>query len=228
MAKNKDYGLGRIHAHDERDKLFLVRELLPADIKITHKAWNASGYWGNQLNTPMCVGFSLCHWLEDGPITHGGIPPIIAPEKIYRGAQDNDEWKGHDYEGTSVRGGAKWLQTEGYIKEYRWAFTKEDFVDTLLTMGPVVFGINWYEAMFEPDSKGFIKIGGDIAGGHAIKADAVNVSKQWVRLKQSWGRDWGKNGFCYISFDDIERLLSEQGECMIAIENEDSFINTDV
>lgn len=217
--KSSEHGLGRIHVPDERDKNFPLRQLLPTEIKITHKAWYSNAWWGDQLDTPMCVGYSLAAWVEDGPIGHSGIPPIVKPEDIYNNAQKLDEFPGEDYDGTTVRAGAKYLQSIGYIQSYHWGANLQDAIDALLTLGPVVIGINWYEQMFDVNSKGFIKIGGDIAGGHAIKADAINVTDKWIRLKNSWGRNWGHVGYCYISFDDFARLISEDGECLLAIEN---------
>lgn len=221
MVKN-NHGLGRIHKPDERDKNFLIRSILPKEIPITRKYWYANGWWGNQLNTPMCVGYSWAHWVEDGPIGHPGAAPVIPPRIIYDEAQKLDEWEGNDYDGTSVRAGAKYLQSLGYIKEYRWAWDVQTLVDALLTLGPVVIGINWYNNMFEPNRDAIIKIGGGIAGGHAILVDGVSKTKQLFRLKNSWGRDWGNNGFAYISFDDMERLISEDGEVAIAVEAEPS------
>lgn len=218
MDKNK--GLGRLHKPDERDKRYLIRDILPKQIPITHKAWYANGWWGNQQDTPMCVGYSLAHWIEDGPVGHIGSAPIVHPDDIYYNAQKLDEWDGEDYEGTSVRGGAKYLKSIDFIKEYRWAFNLQDTIDTLLTVGPVVVGTNWYYGMFDPDRDYTVHLVGRVAGGHAYVLDAVNTNKKRFRIKNSWGRDWGHNGFAYIHFDDMERLLNEDGECMIAIENE--------
>jgi C1A family cysteine protease len=31
-------------------------------------------------------------------------------------------------------------------------------------------------------------------------------------LKQSWGREWGKRGHAYLPFEDLERLIAEDGD----------------
>lgn len=213
-------GLGRLPSKDERDKLFPIRALLQKVTPTvrTSKYWYANGFWGNQGDTSECVGYSLTHWLEDGPCTQKGVCPIVPPADVYSVAQDLDEWDGKDYDGTSVRGGAKALQQLGFISAYHWTDDLPTMIDTLLNLSPLVIGINWYDQMFYPDSKGIIKVGGEMAGGHAIKVDGVDTVKKLFRLKNSWGRDWGKKGFCYLSFDDMERLVKEDGEVMVATE----------
>jgi hypothetical protein len=134
---------------------------------------------------------------------------------VYGEAKEIDEWYGEDYEGTSVLAGAKVLKNRGLISEYRWCFSMEDVLRTISYHGPVVLGINWYEGMFTPDLSGYIRPTGGYAGGHCLLARGVNVRKERVLLKNSWGRSWGRWGGCYISFDDLGQLLSESGEACV-------------
>ncbi len=212
---------GRIEAPDSRDRAFMMSAVIPEAPQRTSRYWNSSGWWGNQGPHPYCVGFSWAHWVEDGPVTHKGMAPVVPPEEIYSEAQKIDEWPGEDYEGTSVRAGAKYLQSKGTISEYRWAWDVQTIADAILTKGPVVVGTNWYYDMFEPDEKGIIKVGGQIVGGHAYLLNGVNTKKQLFRIKNSWGRNWGKKGHAYISFDDMAQLIAAQGEACLAIEHAD-------
>jgi len=136
---------------------------------------------------------------------------------VYRDAQVVDEWPGENYNGTSVRAGAKVLADRGHIGEYRWAWDLETVVRALLDVGPVVVGTNWYSGMFEPN-QGIIDISGTVAGGHAYLLNGVNRNKGMIRLKNSWGRDWGSRGHAYISFEDMDRLIKEDGEACLALE----------
>jgi hypothetical protein len=219
-----EYRLGRLYAPDARDHGFPMQMAIRRGAAaIRSKYWWANGWWGNQGDKPECVAFAWTHWLEDGPITHkpkkpGGLG--FDPDKIYHDAQKVDEWPGENYDGTSVRAGAKVLQAMGLIASYHWAFDVPTVVDAIKYQGPVVVGTNWYSAMFYPDPSGLISVGGTIAGGHAYLLDGVNDAKSVFRVKNSWGRDWGKKGFAFISYPDMERLISEQGEACLAIEIE--------
>lgn len=216
-------GLGRIVAPDDRDRDHLIRPMLsvvPSEEEPlrTSRYWFSNGWWGDQGDRPHCVGYGWAHWLEDGPFTHPGQSPIVDPVELYRRAQLIDEWPGENYDGTSVRAGAKVLQSLGYVGEYRWAFDVWTVVRTLLELGPVVLGVNWYGGMFTPNEDGLIRPTGRLAGGHCVVANGANVRRGIVRIKNSWGRDWGKNGNCWMSFDDLDRLIREDGEACLAVE----------
>lgn len=211
-------GLGRLPAADERDKSFLMKAVLPKAVTITSKYWDDRGWFGNQGAKPQCVGYSLAHWLENSPITHKSAPPVVQPSIIYNQAQLIDEWPGEDYDGTSVRAGAKVLQGMGFISSYLWAFDLATMIDAVLVKGPVVVGTNWYNQMFHPNAEGHIKIDGGIAGGHAYLINGVNTKTKLFRIKNSWGQGWGIKGRAWISFADMERLIHEDGEVLIGVE----------
>jgi len=187
---------------------------------ITSKYWDSNEWWGNQGRTSQCVGYAWSHWIEDGPITHTGTPPIVRPDVIYYNAQKIDEWPGENYNGTSVRAGAKYLQQIGKISSYYWAFDLDTLIRTILYLGPAVVGTNWYSSMFYPSSSGLIRATGRVVGGHAYVINGVDTQKQLFRLKNSWGQTWGQNGSAYISFADMRKLIREYGEICIAVENQ--------
>lgn len=218
--------LGRVFRPDNRDMNFQMKSLLPTKLTTnTYKYWCPNFWWGNQENTPYCVAFSWAHWLAEGPITqirqrviNGNIP--IDTTYLYNEAQKNDDWEGEDYDGTSVRAGAKILKRDGFISGYTWAWDIETIKTALLTKGPLVVGTWWTYDMFFPNSNGIITFTGQKMGGHAYLLDGINLNKKLIRIKNSWGKGWGKNGFAYISFDDMEKLILDQGEACLAIEME--------
>lgn len=212
---------GRIYVRDERDDAYPI--LLKRASRRTSRYWNQNGWWGDQGYTPRCVGYAFAHWCEDGPVTHRGKPPIADPQVIYETAQDVDEWEGDDYEGTSIRGGAKAMQEMGFVSEYRWTKSLRTLVTTVLELGPVVVGTAWWSGMSEPNKSGRIRISGEIAGGHAYLLNGVNTKRQLFRIKNSWGRGWGVNGTAYIGFDDMGLLIEDMdGEVCLATEVPDA------
>jgi hypothetical protein len=211
--------LGRGVSKDSKDLNFLISDHLPLMVpQITQRYWDDSVWAGDQGNTPQCVGYAWAHWIEDGPVLHAGSHPVVNPTTIYREAQKVDEWPGENYDGTSVRGGAKYLKTAGKISSYLWAFDLTTMINTILTTGPVVVGTNWYYNMFFPDKNGVIKLSGRLAGGHAYDVNGVDTVKQQFRIKNSWGKSWGKDGHAFISFTDMARLIKESGEVCLATE----------
>lgn len=216
-------GLGRIHSIDDRDRAFPMKSLLLKSTDRKFKYWCPNMWWGDQGNTPQCVGYSWTHWLAAGPKTQpqaralrNGAP--ANPSNIYKMAQQVDEWAGDNYDGTSVRAGAKVLRSHGYIESYHWAYNVEDVIQALLTLGPVVVGTNWTNGMFYPDDEGIIKPTGRVAGGHAYLLDGISTTKGLIRIKNSWGKEWGNKGFAYISLDDMNTLIQANGEACIATE----------
>lgn len=219
-------GLGRIFAPDERDRGFLLkrRVTMPSG----SRWWYDSAYWGNQGDLPHCVGFAWAHLLEDAPVARPGPVPFHDPSDIYRQAQIVDEWPGEGYDGTSVRAGAKVLQSLGYLSSYQWAFDLETVVGALLTKGPVVVGTSWHDSMFNTvrrkDAQGryrqflHIEPGSPVVGGHAWVLNGVNTAARICRMKQSWGRHWGAYGRAAVSFDTLRQLIEDAGEACLPVE----------
>ena len=232
-------GVGRVRMKDGRDEKYLISDLLEVDfdnLKTAsdggYKYWWDSGWWGNQGSTPQCVAYAWMHWLEDGPITHfyedRNFDPwytdedqqcLFEPRDIYTEAQKRDRWPGENYAGTSVRAGAKVLKDRGVIAEYRWGWTLDDLVQAVLNFGPVVVGSYWYEDMYYPDEDGFVQASGRKVGGHAYVVNGINLKEGKARIKNSWSRNWGNEGHCWIRLDpDMKRLVEGGGEVCLATE----------
>jgi hypothetical protein len=212
--------LGRLPAPDAHDGLYPLRAALHRVVGEplpTHRAW----YGGNILDqgqTSSCVGHGWRTFLSVAPIELGDTRDP-SPFEIYHGAQRCDEWPGEDYDGTSVRGGAKFLQQLGHIAEYRWALDIDDMKLWLLTKGSIVIGINWYTGMFSPDAKHIITASGQIEGGHCVCVIGYNSTSRLFEFQQSWGKDWGNRGRAYIPEDLMKQLIfSEGGEACAALQ----------
>ena len=212
-----DRKFGRIYLADERDANYPIRMM---KTRRTYRYWNANGWWGDQLDTPFCIGYAWAHWLDDGPVTHGKTkPPLVNPAELYRRAQELDVWPGSNYEGSSIRGGVKAVKSLGYVSEYRWTCTLSALVNAVLEQGPVVVGTLWWAGMSHPDKQGVLRATGYVEGGHAYVINGVNTRKAMFRIKNSWGRGWGLGGLAWVPFEDMGRLIEDaDGECCLATE----------
>jgi len=216
---SKDPRLDRLIDFDPRNKNYPVRELVKTK-KHRSYTWRC-GIQLDQGHDGACVGFAVAHELAARPAEVKDIDEQYAKEAIYWDAQKIDSWVGGEYpgadprySGTSIIAGVKAAQRYGWFNEYRWAFGINDLILGVGHNGPAVIGVGWYSGMMEPDENDFINVSGNLLGGHAVLCNAVSVKKQRFTIHNSWGSSWGKNGECYISFDDMERLLDEEGEAV--------------
>jgi hypothetical protein len=173
---------------------------------------------GTILISGNCVGAGITHELAARPSEVSGLTYDFA-RNLYWEAQKIDQWPGGAYpgakpryEGTSVLAGLKVTQEMGYFDNYRWAFKLQDLILGVGYNGPAVMGTVWYEGMTDPDVDGMIRPTGRIAGGHCYLIDQVIPKKRLFGGLNSWGPSWGVEGRFYISFDDMEMLLRNDGE----------------
>jgi C1A family cysteine protease len=231
-------GLGRVHVPDARDSRFPMGAILPTATPRTHRYWNSQRWNGDQGGTSQCVVYSWAHWAErpNNRVTpwrsngghlwdrdrktyvYHGQRPLIDLDMAYNWAQRNDEWAGEAYDGTSVRAGAKYMQAQRLISNYYWAYDLNTINKAILERGPVVVGTAWMMDMFRLNDKGFISATGPEVGGHAYVLDGVNTVDKFYRIKNSWGKNWGRSGYARISFADMDILLSNYGEACLAIQ----------
>lgn len=225
--------LDRIKQFDERSRNFAAVDTIP-DPYLRSYTWSCDVY-NDQGSEGACVGFSWSHELSARPKVYRVYEDFA--RKIYYRAQRLDPWPGEDYEGTSVLAGAKAVMelsgSEGLplIQEYRWAFGIEEVVRVIGRRGPMVFGLDWYDGMFETNPSGFISPTGEARGGHAILGKGVacrwkdiygphvfsnlDLDKSFVKFHNSWGRSWGVDGVAKITVRDLGFLLNNGGEACI-------------
>jgi len=222
--KTSDARLDRLAEFDERSREYPIRALVTEQVPLRSFGWRCPT-WLDQGQEGACVGFSWSHELAAYPVPIEDVDDAFA-RGVYKEAQERDDWPGEDYEGTSVLAGAKTIAARGYMGEYRWAFGVDDALRALGYQGPVVIGIPWYESMFEPHPSGLVEVTPGGGGGHAILVRGVSLKArlkgehgpmQVVRLRNSWGRDWGLDGDCYIRVEDFEALLKAEGDCCVPV-----------
>jgi C1A family cysteine protease len=211
-------GLGRVYIPDPRDRSFAMRSAIRATGPIGSKTWRL-GPVLDQGWTSQCVAYAWLHFLASAPImTRSRTFP--SPVDLYKAAQKIDEWPGEDYDGTSVRAGAKVLQSLGLISGYLWADSMDTLKRFVVQRGPVVIGTDWFSGM-DRTRGGYTIPEGRHRGGHAYLVHGWSASRKAFRAVNSWGAEWGDGGKLWIDELDMQYLIFQaNGEACSALEVE--------
>lgn len=212
-------GMGRtIIQHDPRSKDFAARTLLGMPISLSrHNQMWKRGLPYDQGQTSICVAETGKGLLNTTPNSRR-LPyhqrSRLDVMELYHGAQRLDQWPGENYDGTSALGLCKYLLSMNLIKEYRWCFSVDDVIDTLVNLGPVGIGVKWMSNMMDTDANGFVHATGSEVGGHEVEINSVNISDKYFGITNSWGSNWGIKGRCKLSWDDLTLLLADSGDAV--------------
>ena len=206
---------GRLEIVDSRDNNYPFSKAGPLETSegVT-KYWH-TGTPLNQQSTPQCVAFAWKQLLQSSPYTQG---EKLRESFVYELAQERDAWQGENYDGTSVRAGAKVLQKLGFLENYIWARTAQDMKDWVTANSPLVLGTRWHRGMSSPNAEGYVSVAGGAIGGHAYLCTGYSHKRNAFRCMNSWGKEWGQKGKFWINFEDMETLLKDYGECCAAVE----------
>ncbi|MEU5258065.1 P-loop NTPase fold protein [Amycolatopsis sp. NPDC021455] len=176
--------------------------------------------------TPAVVGFAWTHWLADRGVLLDGT------DLDYEFAYSLFEAGRHlaripEGSGTYLWTCGAILKQRQVVEDCFYCPAPETFRLALLEQGPIVLGLNWYGGLDTPEEiegRAVCRIGdSSVRGGHAVLVNGIALdlelggTRGFVRFKNSWGRGWGDRGHALLSLEDLDRLLSEDGEAMLAI-----------
>jgi hypothetical protein len=222
-AETSDPRLDRVPWFDVRSLNWPVSALFPVGAERVPKVWDCGDHL-DQGAEGACTGYAVAHELIAKPKAVKGITSTFAREDLYWEAQKIDPFEGGAYpgaepfmEGSTVLAAAKVAQRLGYITEYRWAFGLDDLILSVGHLGPAILGVSWFEGMMTPAKDGQIRATGARVGGHAILCKGVRTKRETFVLHNSWGTDWGNGGDCHISWEDMDKLLKDNGEACIPL-----------
>lgn len=211
-------GMGRgLIDHDPQNRNFPTRGVLhAADAPLVEKFYR--GHWAyDQGDTPHCVAFSGKGMFNRAPFSKAH--PWWHRYRIdttfwYNGAQNNDEWPGIDYDGTSARGLLRFLTSIGEVQEYRWCFGVDDVLQTLSHHGPVSIGSWWTTDMSRPNPSDNYNVTytGRKIGGHQWYLLGIDPENEEVEGMNTWGRSWGKKGRFRMKFSTLDSILKDDGD----------------
>ncbi len=155
----------------------------------------------------------------------------VSPRMFYEMARRYDEWPGENYSGSSARGAMKGWHKHGVCALKAWPYNSQNAGGTLTNeraedaagrpLG-AYFRVNhqdlvaMHSALAEVGilyatsdvtrnwgnvgQDGVIPPGGEVCGGHAFAIVGFDERGFWIQ--NSWGDDWGLNGFALVTYDD--------------------------
>jgi hypothetical protein len=222
--------LGRHVHHDPRSRAYAISEdLLPSTY--TSAVHTVRIPVLDQGDLGSCTGNAAEGFCGTDPL-YDAIPTTVkarptgdtaADEKqaiaLYSAATKLDEFKGNyppTDTGSSGVGVAKAVQAAGLISGYQHAFSLDAALKAL-TASPLILGCNWYSGFDNPDASGHAKLSGSVRGGHEFLLYGIDAPGGNVLARNSWGTSWGADGNFAFSFDDLGRLLDEDGDATLFV-----------
>lgn len=154
----------------------------------------------------------------------------VSPRMLYAIARRYDEWAGEDYEGSSCRGAMKGWYKHGVCAADIWPSgasvpqvlghdTVADAVQrplgayfrvnhkslvamhaAITEVGILYASASVHEGWQKVRQDGRIHLQEGLLGGHAFAIVAYDQDGFWIQ--NSWGEDWGFEGFAHISYED--------------------------
>lgn len=172
----------------------------------------------DQGQTGHCVGFSAAQFLntlgsenKDDSLTDADGHAFYYACKVIDGEPKKEN-------GSSIHTAAKMLKARGSVNAYAWAANVNEVAQWVTTKGPMHVGTDWMKDMFQPDANGVVRPTGTVAGGHAYIVVGYDPARDMFKFQNSWGPDWGANGYFYMTAADFETLLNAQGEACTEVE----------
>lgn len=112
---------------------------------------------------------------------------------LYETASEDYSKNKHHYDGSAL---------PYRINSYYRVYTETEIKTAVHELGCVVMSINVNDAFRYPTSDGYVEYDStqDMGGSHLVTVIGWTADRHWVILN-SWGDDYGDNGYCYLSFD---------------------------
>jgi hypothetical protein len=215
--------LGRHVIQDSRSIDWDARAVAsPRPLKTTIHEFLAEPW--DQGNIGSCTANAMLGCLMSAPLHDGGwaFTEDDAVEFYREETRLDDTDIPGEYEpddtGSSGLWSAKVAKNRKYIWQYRHAFHFSTVLHVLMDQ-PVSFGTSWYESMYEPDRDGFIRadFNSRLDGGHQVCLAGLDVEREAVRVRNSWGTGWGDKGYAWLSWDDLQDLLHDGGDITVPV-----------
>ncbi|HMA82923.1 MAG TPA: C1 family peptidase [Candidatus Thermoplasmatota archaeon] len=156
-------------------------ELFQPDLSETHLYFYAGGTYEQ--------GGVNVHDAADYLVEHG-----VPDERCYP-----DPHRPFDYPYTSVEG---WENRTVKITEWGWVpHNQESIKEALIEYGPLTICIYVYDDMYDYNGGIYRRSTDEIVGGHLVALMGYNDTTQSWLVKNSWGSQWGNDGWFHMGYD---------------------------
>lgn len=171
----------------------------------------AVNYPGQGVTLSPLYVYALCKQLDGIPTTEGTYPRVAMQVLQKYGAckegtfpYSKMTWPTMPGISTGMHDEAKTFQIGAYARAQTVAEVKQALVDD----GPVLGAVLVCQNFMSPAPGGMIGIPeGTVYGGHAVCVVGYDDSKTWnghtgfFEIRNSWGPNWGDEGYCWIPYD---------------------------
>ena len=92
-------------------------------------------------------------------------------------------------------------------------FTLSEMLESLTDNRPIVIGLEIFAGFDEVGSDGLVPMPSpsDISlGGHAMVIVGYNQTARTFTAKNSFGKGWGDNGYCYLPWEYVRLYVFEK------------------
>ena len=168
--------------------------------------------------------YNLCKKFDGIPFEDGTYPRIAMKVLLNYGVCHESFWPYLSQKKTFPRPGADKDALKFKIKAYARIKSQLEMKRSLLINGPFVAGVKVYKSWFTEKVKrsGFVPIPKpkeDLVGGHAICIVGYDDQSAIFKFKNSWGANWGSDGYGYLPYEYIEKYCSDAWSATDLIEN---------
>lgn len=99
---------------------------------------------------------------------------------------------------------------------YAVSKNKDSIQRAIAHFGVILIGTPWYNSWFYPNKAGVLPPADYTVGGHAIAA--IGYDATGLKLRNSWGTDWGRNGDCTMPWYAVLHAVWEVWKAVDVIE----------
>ncbi|PIQ90071.1 MAG: hypothetical protein COV71_06450 [Candidatus Omnitrophica bacterium CG11_big_fil_rev_8_21_14_0_20_41_12] len=168
--------------------------------------------------------YNLCKKFDGIPFEDGTYPRIAMKVLLNYGTCHESLWPYVSQKESLPLKGADKDALKFKIKAYARIKSQLEMRRSLIINGPFVAGVEVYKSWFTEKVKrsGVIpmpKHTEDLVGGHAICIVGYDDKSGIFKFKNSWGANWGNDGYGYLPYEYIEKYCSDAWSATDLIEN---------